>query len=77
MVEELKSRGIAVIYITHRIDQIFGHCNRIVILEDGKQLGDFFREKTSIRELEDIIRRGEVSNGFTQQGGVGAQTQRA
>jgi len=77
MVEELRSRGIAVIYITHRIDQIFGHCSRIVILEDGKQLGDFFREKTSIRELEDIIRRGEVNNGFMQQGGVGAHTQRA
>lgn len=73
LVEELKSHGIAVIYITHRIDQIFEHCTRVVILEDGRKLGDFVREQITIRELEDIIRHGEVSSGFLEQGKGGAR----
>jgi ABC-type uncharacterized transport system ATPase subunit len=32
----LKAKGISVIYISHRIDEIFALANRVTVLKDGK-----------------------------------------
>ncbi|MBU3173015.1 sugar ABC transporter ATP-binding protein [Clostridium estertheticum] len=40
VVEMLKSRDIAIIYISHRLDEIFAICDRINILRDGKYVGE-------------------------------------
>jgi len=58
LIEELKKRGITVIYITHRIDQAFEHSNRLVILEGGIKFTEFLKEETSKAEIEEIIRKG-------------------
>ena len=38
MIEILKSEGIGVIYITHRMKEIYRICNRVTILQDGKSI---------------------------------------
>lgn len=40
IVRDLKAQGVAVVYITHRLDEIFEVCDRIVVLRDGKIVGD-------------------------------------
>ncbi len=35
-IQNLKSKGISVIYISHRIDEIFALANRVTVLKDGK-----------------------------------------
>jgi ribose transport system ATP-binding protein len=35
-IEKLKRKGISIIYISHRMDEIFKVCDRITILRDGK-----------------------------------------
>ncbi|WP_180954530.1 sugar ABC transporter ATP-binding protein [Bacillus sp. V5-8f] len=35
-IEKLKRKGISIIYISHRMDEIFEVCDRITILRDGK-----------------------------------------
>lgn len=35
IVEELKSQGIGVVYVSHRLDEIFEICNRVTVLRDG------------------------------------------
>ncbi|MBU3218159.1 sugar ABC transporter ATP-binding protein [Clostridium estertheticum] len=40
VVEMLKSRDIAIIYISHRLDEIFAICDRINVLRDGKYVGE-------------------------------------
>ncbi|WP_160012274.1 sugar ABC transporter ATP-binding protein [Rhizobium sp. 18055] len=37
---DLKAQGVAVVYISHRLDEIFEVCDRIVVLRDGKTVGD-------------------------------------
>ena len=37
VVKLLKSRNIAIIYISHRLDEIFAICDRINVIRDGKQ----------------------------------------
>ncbi len=40
VIRRLKEKGIAVIYISHRMDEIFEICDSIVVLRDGKYVGD-------------------------------------
>jgi ABC-type sugar transport system ATPase subunit len=39
MVERLVKRGKSVIYVSHRLDEIFKICDRITILRDGRSVG--------------------------------------
>ena len=35
IVDELKSQGIGIVYVSHRLDEIFAICNRVTVLRDG------------------------------------------
>ncbi len=39
LIKKLTSQGIAVIYISHRLDEIFKICDMITVLRDGKYIG--------------------------------------
>jgi ABC-type sugar transport system ATPase subunit len=39
MLQRLAERGLAIIYISHRIPEIFRICNRVTILRDGHHVG--------------------------------------
>jgi len=40
IIRALKERGVATIYITHRLDEVFEIADRITVLRDGKHVGD-------------------------------------
>jgi ABC-type sugar transport system ATPase subunit len=40
IVEKLRSEGKAIVYITHRMDEVFRLADRIVVLRDGKNAGE-------------------------------------
>jgi|DewCreStandDraft_2_1066082.scaffolds.fasta_scaffold02262_5 ABC-type sugar transport system ATPase subunit len=39
IIRSLKGKGISVIYITHRIDEVFEICDRVTVLRDGRVVG--------------------------------------
>lgn len=39
VIRKLKEKGIAIIYISHRMDEIFQICDSITVLRDGKYIG--------------------------------------
>ena len=39
IIRELKSRGLGVIYISHRLDEIFVTADRVMVLRDGRHVG--------------------------------------
>lgn len=50
IIAELKAKGVCVIYISHRIEEVFEICDRITVLKDGKKVatvrvGDVNREQ--------------------------------
>jgi ABC-type sugar transport system ATPase subunit len=47
LVRVLKKSGIAIVYITHKLDEVFALANRVTILRDGKVAGTF-----GIRDLD-------------------------
>ncbi len=49
IVKELKSQGIGIVYVSHRLDEIFAICNQVTVLRDGayvdsKPIGELTRE---------------------------------
>ena len=41
IIRGLKARGLAVIYISHRFEEIFAICDRVTVLRDGQLAGEF------------------------------------
>jgi ABC-type sugar transport system ATPase subunit len=40
IVRALKARGLGVIFITHRLDEIYHICDRVTVLRDGRNVGE-------------------------------------
>lgn len=53
VVESLRNRGVAIIYISHRMEEIFKICDRITVLRDGAYIGT---EKISDTTFEGIVK---------------------
>lgn len=41
IINELKSRGISIIYITHKMSEIFQICDSVSVLRDGHMIATF------------------------------------
>ncbi|UOE77773.1 sugar ABC transporter ATP-binding protein [Parageobacillus thermoglucosidasius] len=53
IIDKLKQKGISIIYISHRMDEIFQICDRITILRDGKRIAT---ENCNQINMETVIR---------------------
>src|SRR3954447_21562497 len=51
IIRSLKARGLAVIYISHRLDEIFTICDRITVLRDGELAGNLSMEEATPERL--------------------------
>jgi ribose transport system ATP-binding protein len=51
LIHKLKNEGVAVIYISHRMDEIFSVGDRITVLRDGKTVGTLSANQASPDEL--------------------------
>jgi len=51
LIKQLKSDGIAVILISHRLNDIFEVCDRVVVLRQGRLIADDPRERTSMNDV--------------------------
>lgn len=51
IIDRLKKRGVTIVYITHRMDEIFQITDRITVLRDGEYVGTVETKKTTKDEL--------------------------
>lgn len=74
MIESLKEKNIAVIYISHRMEELFRVADRVTVLRDGKYIGTKETAGTTReelismmvgRELKDLYKRTFHSQGDT------------
>ena len=61
---DLKSKGTAIIYISHRLEEIFEICDRAVILRDGQKVGETRIADTSRAELIRMMIGRELTHYF-------------
>lgn len=53
IIRELRARGLAIIFITHRLEEVFEISDRIIVLRDGARVGTL---KTAEATVDQIIR---------------------
>jgi ABC-type sugar transport system ATPase subunit len=51
IIDKLKNTGISIIFITHRLDEVYKKCDRITVLKDGKCVGTSNTSELSQYEL--------------------------
>ena len=51
VIRDLKARGITIIYVSHRLEEVFTIADRISVLRDGKYIGTYDKEKTTVKEI--------------------------
>lgn len=63
-IRELKKRGIAIIYISHRMEEIFEICDKVSIFRDGEYIDSASLEDVSRQDLISMMVGRRVENIF-------------
>ena len=64
IVDKLRKRGITIIYISHRMDEVFRISDRITIMRDGKYVATRKTGESSRRDLINLMVGQELSEDF-------------
>lgn len=51
IVERLRARGVSIIFVSHRLDEVFRICDRVHILRDGRDAGTLKVPETTREEI--------------------------
>lgn len=62
----LKKKGVGIIYISHRLEELFAITDRIVVLRDGKMIGDVPTPEADKDELIKMMVGRELSSYYTR-----------
>jgi ribose transport system ATP-binding protein len=72
IIRDLRARGLAIIFITHRLEEVFEISDRIIVLRDGERVGTLRTAEANVeqiirlmvgRDIEDIFLKEEVPIG--------------
>ncbi len=64
VVETLRKSGVTIIYISHRLEEIFKICDRITVLRDGKSITTINVKDTNQRQLIELMVGREFTETF-------------
>lgn len=62
LINELKSKGIAIVYISHRMEELFEVCDKCTVLKDGEYVGTVNMNDVDKTQLIKMMTGREVSN---------------
>ena len=58
MIRELKQRGVAILFVSHFLDQVYEICDRVTVLRDGALVGEYLtRELLRIDLVQKMLGR--------------------
>ncbi|MFJ9499167.1 sugar ABC transporter ATP-binding protein [Brevibacillus centrosporus] len=64
MIASLKEKGVGMIYISHRMEEIFQVSDRITVLRDGQYVGTVETAETNLDELVKMMVGREITDRF-------------
>jgi len=64
IIEELKRQGIGIVYISHRLDEIFAIADRVTVLRDGLNVGERPIAQVTRQELIELMVGRVLSDEF-------------
>lgn len=66
IVRKLREEGVAIIYVSHKLEEIFAVADRVKVIRDGKSIGDAVKigELTRDTLIEKMVGSREMRNAF-------------
>jgi ribose transport system ATP-binding protein len=64
LIERLASRGVAIVYITHRLDEVFRIGHRITVLRDGRHITTRSIDEVTVGELVRLMANRDLTDHF-------------
>jgi ABC-type sugar transport system ATPase subunit len=71
LIKEIVTKGVSVIFISHRLDELFLVADRVTVLRDGKVIGTRFMADTTKDELIHMMVGRELSDLFHKESSPG------
>lgn len=66
IVRELKKEGVSIIFVSHRLDEVFQLCDRVSVLRDGKHIKTINTASIDKSELISLILGRKLSEMYSQ-----------
>jgi ABC-type sugar transport system ATPase subunit len=64
----MRQRGVTILYISHKMDEVFRLSDRISVLRDGRLVGTFHRDQTTPRQITHLMVGREIEDVQPGQG---------
>ncbi|KLU67621.1 ribose import ATP-binding protein RbsA [Desulfosporosinus acididurans] len=64
IVRSLKDKGVGIIYISHRLEELFAVADRVTVLRDGQFIATVKTEETTERELVSLMVGREIEERY-------------
>lgn len=64
VMESLRKKGVSIVYISHRMEEIFQLCDRISVLRDGTYIGTKEIPKTNMNEIVKMMIGREIGERY-------------
>ena len=64
LIRKLKSQGISIIFISHRMDEVFEICDRITVMRDGEKIATVNAKETTTNHLVSLMIGRELGDRF-------------
>lgn len=63
---ELKDKGVSIVYISHRMEEIFKLCDRVSILKDGEYMGTMDVKDTTTEKIINLMVGRNINNLYPE-----------
>ncbi|MCP3027212.1 sugar ABC transporter ATP-binding protein [Halobacillus sp. A5] len=70
VIESLRKQGVSIVYISHRMEEIFQICDRITVLRDGQYIGTKPIKETSFEAIVKMMVGRDLGERFPERSSV-------
>ena len=71
VVELLRKKGVSIIYISHRLEEIYRLSDRIVVIRDGEYVKTLITKESQVEELIQLMVGRELTETYPPRGEIG------
>jgi ribose transport system ATP-binding protein len=64
IINNLKSKGVSIIFVTHKLDEIVNYTDSVTVLRDGKVIGTLEKKQYSFDKLIEMMVGKEISDFY-------------
>ena len=67
VIKDLRSRGVAIVYISHRLGEVTALADRVLVLRDGQNAGELVRDEIGHNAMVSLMVGRDVSQYYAHQ----------